>query len=205
MIKEKVKHILTDADGVLVNWNTGFVKFMANHGFPQLPDTDGYYGIEQRHGVTREQAKLAIKEFNESEGVAYLDAFADAQEYVGKLANLGFRFTVITSLSSVPKAKDRRTENLVDLYGDIFDEVVCLQQGSRKYDELMRWHHSGLFWIEDHVDQALDGYNVGLRPILIDHPYNANLDSHLFPRVSNDSPWKEIYELVCKDYGLENV
>lgn len=36
----KQKIILTDADGVLVDWNTGFANWMASKGFPQKPNTE---------------------------------------------------------------------------------------------------------------------------------------------------------------------
>lgn len=202
MISIRMKHILTDADGVLVNWNKGFVKFMTDKGYPQIPDTDGYYGIVERHGVTYEQAGKFITEFNESSHIAELDPYADAQEFVLKLANLGFRFTVVTSLSSDPTAAQNRKDNLHNLYGDIFDEVVCLAQGASKYDELTRWSHSGLFWIEDHIKQAEAGYQAGLKTILVKHPYNRDYTADLFPSVSHTNPWEEIYHIICKDYGL---
>jgi len=202
MIRVRDRHILTDADGVLVNWNRGFVEFMTKRGFPQLPDTDGYYNITDRHNVTYEEAGLHIKEFNESPDIANLQAFGDAVEYVGKLANLGFRFTVVTSLSSDPEAKAKRTANLHNLYGNVFNEIVCLHQGAKKFEELTRWQNSELFWIEDHPDQAKCGHDAGLRPILIKHPYNANFKTDLFPAVEFESPWKQIYEIICEDYGL---
>jgi hypothetical protein len=175
---------------------------MASRGYPQLPDTDGFYDISDRHGITYEQAKLHIKEFNESANIADMEPFADAVEYVGKLANLGFRFTVVTSLSSMPEAKEHRTSNLKNLYGDVFEEIVCLRQGANKYEELTRWRDSGMFWVEDHPEQAEAGYRAGLRPILIAHPYNSSYSTELFPTVSYAQPWKEIYEMVCRDYGL---
>jgi hypothetical protein len=202
MIKFKDKHILTDTDGCLVNWNRGFQKYMSSRGYPQLPDTDGFYSITDRHAVTYDEARLHIKEFNESADIAHLEPFADAVEYVGKLANLGFRFTVVTSLSDLPQAKIHRTANLFNLFGDVFEEIVCLKQGANKYEELTRWRDSGLFWIEDHTEQAEAGYKVGLRPILINHPYNSTYAAPMFPTVSFESPWKEIYNLVCRDYGL---
>ena len=202
MISIKMKHILTDADGVLVNWNKGFVEFMLEKGYPVIAGTENHYGIMERHGCTYEQAGEFIKEFNESPSIAELSAYADAQEYVGKLANLGFRFTVVTSLSNEPTAVQNRKTNLFNLYGDVFDEIVCLQLGAKKYEELTRWQHSGLFWIEDHTQQAEAGLNAGLRPILVKHPYNAHYETEHFPTVSHINPWEEIYYIICKDHGL---
>jgi hypothetical protein len=202
MIVARPKHILTDTDGCLVNWNAGFREFMSGKDYPQVADTDGYYSIASRYGITSEEARLHIREFNESERIAYLRPFADAQEYVGKLANLGFRFTVVTSLSSHPQAKIRRTANLFNLFGDVFEEIVCLNMGANKYNELTRWQDSGLFWIEDHPEQAEAGYRAGLKPLLINHPYSAEYKTEAFPFVSLANPWKDIYETACKEYGV---
>lgn len=196
------KHILTDADGCLVNWNKSFETFLAGKGFPRLPGTEAEYSIAIRHGISNNQAFEFLKEFNESEHIAELEAFADSVEYVTKLANLGFRFTVVTSISSHPLAKENRITNLKNLFGDVFDEVHCLEMGESKAHILTNWSDTDYFWIEDHMRQAEAGHEAGLKTVLINHPYNEHYHTDLFPRVSHTSPWKEIYEMVCKEYGL---
>ena len=84
----------------------------------------------------------------------------------------------------------------------MFEEIVCLNMGANKYEELTRWRDSGLFWIEDHPEQAEAGYKAGLKPLLINHPYNAEYKTDAFPFVSFANPWKDIYETVCKEYGV---
>lgn len=196
------KVILTDADGVLVNWNKGFLKFMEEKGYPQIPNTDHEYSISARHNVTTKQAMDFVKEFNESPAIETLVPFADSVKYIGKLAQLGFRFIVVTSISSHPDAKIRRTKNLQSLFGDVFDEVHCIEQGASKANILMTWADTGYFWIEDHMRQAEAGHEAGLKTILINHPYNSHYKTDLFPTVSYENPWKEIYERVCSEYNL---
>ncbi len=194
------KIILTDCDGVLLRWNEGFETFAAQKGHPRIPGTETEYSMALRHGITMKQALDYIKEYNESDAVAYLEPFADSVEYVGKLADMGFRFIAVTSLSDHPDAKIHRTNNLRDIYGDVFDEVVCLSMGASKANVLMRWADTGYYWIEDHMRQAEAGHEAGLRTVLINHPYNNHYKTDLFPVVSYDTPWKEIYKLVCNTY-----
>jgi len=194
------KIILTDCDGVLVNWNDGFDKFMLEQGYPRIPWTDHEYSIAVRHGITHQQAQKFVAEFNESSRIANLGPFADSVEYVKKLADEGFRFIVVTSISDAPQANFYRTQNLISIFGDIFDEIVCLEMGISKAHELQRWAGTGYFWIEDHMRQAEAGYEVGLRTILINHPYNAHYGTDLFPKVSYKSPWQEIYAMVHNVY-----
>jgi hypothetical protein len=200
MMRERI--ILTDADGVLLNWNEGFNDFMTSKGYEMNPEFGDSYLLSDRYGITPHQAHEFVRFFNESPMVENLHPFADSVKYVNKFADLGFRFIVVTSLSDSPWAKHYRTKNLIDIFGPVFEEIVCLKMGISKYNELCRWDQTGYFWIEDHTRQAEAGYEAGLKPVLIDHPYNSHFQTDLFPRVSYDKPWEEIYEMVCKDYGL---
>jgi len=200
MKKEKI--ILTDADGVLVDWNTAFDKFMARHGHPRVPETDSEYNISIRHNVTTHQAMEYVKQFNESVDIATLSPFADSVEYVRLLSELDFRFVVVTSISSHPDAKVHRTNNLIDLFGDVFDDIHCIEQGASKAAILLNWADTGYFWIEDHMRQAEAGHEAGLKTVLINHPYNYHYKTDLFPTVSYDTPWNEIYNMVLKEYQI---
>ena len=195
------KRILTDCDGVLLKWEDGFDAFMKSKAFMRRAGTEADYSMALRYGITTKKTQQYIKEYNESTEMTCLAPFADSVEYVTKLANDGFRFTAITSMSDHPDAKTYRTHNLKTLFGDIFDEVVCLEMGASKANVLMRWADSKLFWIEDHMRQAEAGHEAGLRTILIDHPYNSHYTTDLFPKVSFTTPWEEIYKLVSEAYG----
>jgi FMN phosphatase YigB (HAD superfamily) len=199
---KKEKLILTDADGVLVNWNASFVRYMTEKGFPQLPDTDTEYNISARHGVSSHQATECVKEFNESRHIADLNPFADSVDGILALSNLGFRFIVVTSISSHPDAHEYRSLNLKNLFGDVFDEIRCIEQGASKAATLTEWADTGYFWIEDHMRQAEAGHEAGLKTVLINHPYNSHYKTDLFPTVSFETPWAEIVNMVRKEYQL---
>jgi FMN phosphatase YigB (HAD superfamily) len=183
------KIILTDCDGVLLQWEDGFEQFVLSKGHSRVPDTQAEYSMAVRYNITVKKAQAYIKEYNESDAMSNLAPFADAVEYVSELASLGFRFIAVTSLSDHPDAKTYRTH-----------DVVCLEMGASKAHVLMRWADSGYFWIEDHMRQAEAGHEAGLRTVLINHPYNSHYKTDLFPIVSNETPWEEIYHLVCDTY-----
>ena len=197
------KLILTDCDGVLLWWNNGIRPFMDLKGHIENPEHKDDYHLSLRYSLAEQHVQLLVKEFNESQWVENLEPFADSVKYVKLLADKGFRFIAVTSLSDAPAAKVYRTKNLHNLFGDVFDEVICLSQGKNKYEQLLRWKDSGLFWIEDHAGQAEAGHRAGLKSLLIDHPYNAYYHKNLFPRVSCVNPWEEIFDIILKEYGLE--
>ena len=105
LIMSKEKIILTDCDGVTSNWNKGFNLFMDERGMPQLPNTDNEYSLAARHSISVQKAGALIREFNEGPCIADLEPFADAVEYIAKLASNGFRFIVVTSISAAASAK----------------------------------------------------------------------------------------------------
>lgn len=195
------KIILVDCDGVLLNWEDGFDQYVKSKGHNRMPGTEAEYSMAVRYNISTATSLSYIKEYNESEAMANLAPFADSVEYVTKLANEGFKFIAVTSMSDHPEAKIRRAENLKKLFGDIFIEVVCLEMGASKANVLLRWADTKYFWIEDHQRQAEAGHEAGLRTILINHPYNSHYKTDLFPVVSYTTPWAEIYKLICESYA----
>jgi hypothetical protein len=57
---------------------------------------------------------------------------------------------------------------------------------------LLPYENSGDIWIEDKVENAVLGRNLGLNSILIEHGFNMNI-SNTFPMMRN---WKDVYEYV---------
>lgn len=190
------KIILTDVDGVLLDWNTGFDKFMNFYQIQQIMDQSNRYSLGKRYGQPRHFVDKMVVEFNQSERNEVLEPLADAVEYVSKLSEEGYRFIAITNVGSDPLSKQRRAKNLMDVFGDVFKGVICLGVGESKYLTLSRWENSGFHWIEDKFTNALDGHSLGLNSILVDAEYNKDFSTTRFPRVSSTTPWKEIYKIV---------
>lgn len=194
------KVILTDADGCLFNWNNTFNNFMIDKGYEIIPGEEENYSVEERFGLNGHSHKMNfIKEFNHSDRIGELPAYADAVEYVGKLHDEGYEFVCITSLSEKPSAYDYRYKNLKDVFGSAIVGLHCLRIGVHKAKKLKEWEDTNLFWIEDHVANAVAGAALGLRSIVIDHPYNTGYtdgDELLYARTSIETPWADIYEII---------
>lgn len=197
----KEKHILTDCDGVLLNWNDTFTGFMAAKGFPLIKEKEHSYAISDRHGLPSKDAYQLIREFNEGPYMAMLPALSDSVEYVRKLHTDGFEFTCVTSISDAPQSHTYRLQNLYNVFGFNFKELRCLKMGANKKEELGRWAGTGYYWIEDHPAQAEAGAAVGLKPILIQHPYNADYHNNdKFHIVPLENAWRDIYNVITASY-----
>jgi len=186
------KTILVDCDGVVLNWEYAFDIFMEEHGFTRCEDANKIYNIGERYGIDKDQGKKLIKMFNESAAIGFLPPLRDAVEYVTKMADEGWEFIAITSLSTNKYAQKLRKRNLDKLFGkDTFVEVTCLATGADKDKALAKYKDSGFYWVEDKPDNALAGQKQGLKPILVEHGFN--MDNTEMPLAKN---WKEIYEIV---------
>jgi FMN phosphatase YigB (HAD superfamily) len=189
------KIILTDADGVLLDWEYAFGVWMEQHGFKTVEDSQFKYDIGKRYGIEKEQAKRLIKMFNESAHMGFLPPLRDAMFYVKRLhEEHGYQFHCITSMSSDENAQELRKMNLHKLFGDTaFTKFIILETGADKDEVLEKYRDKGYWWIEDKITNAEAGHNVGLKSLIMEHGHNMDYEHPEIPRVKN---WKEIYERI---------
>ena len=190
------KIILTDVDGVLLNWEWAFTTWMEQHGYTQVENGNTYYNVYERFGISEAEGKQQVKIFNESAAIGFLPALRDSMYYVKRLhEEHGYVFRAITSLSLDPSAYKLRKMNLEKLFGSTaFEDILCLDTGADKDEALDPYSDTGLFWIEDKMENAIAGLEVGLNPILIEHGYN--MDYSVPVGMKKCLNWKEIYEHI---------
>jgi beta-phosphoglucomutase-like phosphatase (HAD superfamily) len=189
------KLILTDADGVLLDWEWAFDVWMQEHGFAEVADSKLNYDMSVRYGISKEQVTKLIRIFNESAAIGFLPALRDAVFYVKRLhEEHGYVFHCITSLSLDANAQRLRKMNLQKLFGKtVFERIICLDTGADKQEALDEYEGSGLIWIEDKPENAIAGYNAGLQNLLVEHGHNMNYCHEGITLVKN---WKQIYEII---------
>jgi hypothetical protein len=196
-MKSKYKNkkiILTDCDGVCLDWEWAFNVWMQEHGFEEVPGSKFSYDMSLRYGISREQVVKLIKVFNESAAIGFLPAQRDAMYYIKRLhEEYGYRFHAITSVSLDPNAIKLREMNIHKLFGDAFERIVCLDTGAHKDEALEEYEGTGLFWIEDKWSNAEAGYKYGLRPIVLEHGHNM-MEYH--PDIVILKNWKAIYKHI---------
>lgn len=191
------KIILVDCDGVLVDWESKFHAWMLRHGYQAREDHETFYKVSDRyHDITKDQSSRLTRYFNESAAIRFMAPLRDSVYWVKRLNwKMGYRFHVITSLSSDADAQALRRQNLHDLYGDIFDRVWCLDTGSDKDEALEQYRDSGCWWVEDKPENALAGFKCGLRPILMAHDHNQDFQHDHVPTAHS---WQEIYDIISE-------
>jgi len=198
--KNRKKLILTDADGVCLDWEWAFNVYMQEHGFEEIEGSKLNYDMSVRYGIPREQVVKLIRIFNESAAIGFLPAQRDAMYYIKKLHKKhGYVFHCITSLSLNPNAQRLREMNIHKMFGPTaFERIVCLDTGAHKDDALEEYEGTGLVWLEDKVENAEAGYKYGLNPLLMVHGHNMH---HYHPGITPVKNWQEIYKYVTGEEG----
>ena len=187
------KVILTDCDGVLMNWEYAFNVWIQRQGFKMVKGGENHYDMGLRYGLPSDAKKALVKTFNESAAIGFLPPLRDAMYYVDLLHRKhGYVFHMLTSLSLDPAAQELRIQNTKKLFGETaFEKFVFADCGADKDDILAPYKDTGYYWIEDKVENAELGWSLGLESIVMEHGHNMN--DKRFPTMKN---WKEIYEHV---------
>jgi hypothetical protein len=189
----KNKIILTDADGVLLDWEYAFDVWMQQHGFTLLDSLK--YNIGKRYGIDEDQGRKLIKIFNESAHIGFLHPLRDAMHYVKRLhEEHGYVFHCITSLTKDENAQELRKMNLRKLFGTTaFEQFIFLDTGADKDEALEPYRDSMLWWIEDKIDNCQVGTSMGLKSLLVEHGHNMHYNDSKIPRMKN---WRDIYNMI---------
>ena len=186
------KIIAIDCDGVLLKWEQGFDAWMEYQGFPKM--ASDHYEMHMNYHMNKGQMEVLIKVFNESAWMKDLNPIEGAVENVKKIAELGYKFHVITSQTLDIKANQLREQNLKEVFGDVFYKIECLDTGANK-DEALSKLPEGTIWIEDKPANAELGAEMGLVALLLDLPHNSmyNESNSSVQRVKD---WTEIYNVI---------
>ncbi len=199
--------ILTDVDGVLLEWEHHFTKWMLQrtlfdkkgsryHPYRLLEDKENTYEMAERFGVTIPEIRKEIREFNRSAWMGTQRPMPDSQTWVKLLHAEGWTFIPITSQTSDKPAQELRKKRMGELFGKhVFLNYHILGTGADKDSALAEFHNTGLYWVEDKPKNALAGLNYGLKVLLYDHPYNQDFNHPDITRVNN---WKQIHEILVK-------
>ena len=194
----KQKYILTDIDGVVLDWEEGFSVWAEHHGHEKVEGYQFKYSIGDRYGLTHQQGNQMVKTFNESAAIGFLPPLRDAQFFIKKLHEQHrYKFIALTSLSLDPYAHALRERNLKKLMGDAFAKVICLDTGADKDEALERLakKYKGCYWIEDKPVNLHAGVKVGFKGILMEHGHNMNIK--VDGMIAKN--WEDVYNHIIKN------
>ena len=192
----KNKSILTDCDGVLLNWCTAFHDWM--NGFGLFIKDDKEYSMAKAYGISEEDAEKYLNLACCSEMMKRLRPFSEEdvgviQDFVKK----GWRISVLTATIDHPVIHNYRKENLINVFGEnVFDQIICSDFSGKKIKHLKDLKSEYSYWVEDKVTNYKDGKSLGYKSFLMHRPWNKHLIKKSKYVVNN---WKEIYDILMKE------
>lgn len=192
------KLILSDADGCLLAWEEMFSSWMQECGYTLTDTASKSYSLHERYNELDQQSTMtAVKQFNESAAIAFLPAFRDSAYYVKRLhEEHGYEFRVITSLGLNQNAQKLREMNLRNIFGNAIESIIYLDTGADKDAALAPYKDTGLYWIEDKFSNYKLGLDLGLKSILMLHPYNIQ-EYPLHGQIAHN--WQRVYEIITTE------
>lgn len=182
--------ILSDVDGVLLQWEPAFDAWMKTQGYQKQKENT--YDVSEHYGLEKDACALLIQIFNESASMRYLNHIDGADIYLNRLHDDGYEMRLITSQTLEQMANRARQDNLQERFGNIFSNVIFLDTGSAK-DTALSEQPKGSFWIEDKPENALAGLKAGMISILFTQPHNKDFKHKDIVRCDT---WKDVYQFI---------
>lgn len=194
--------ILTDCDGVLLDWAAGFgawasMMFGVPWRHPEAPaacceltPNNAHSWLRDAYGLSSEAIAHVIPAFQISEFFGHLPAYLDASIWVPRIVrDFGVKFVLVSSPGREPRTLSMRQRNLLGCFGDIFSSFTHLPALSCKLDALSE--HPSSFWFDDHAPHVIAGHTVGHRA------YHFDRFGEINPDVPNRvSGWGDVHALL---------
>lgn len=185
--------LLTDCDGVLLDWEAKFETFATRLGYKFKDNYANTYSIGEQLGVSHEVSHDLIAKFNASSDFESITPWRDSVNGIARLKAEGWKIIIITTAGLHPWTYGLRRSNLDRVFGEgAIDELYVLELHSDKGVELEKYKDSGLYWVEDKPSNAELGLKYGLKPLLMNNPHNSSYTGGL-TRVNN---WEDIYNII---------
>lgn len=193
--------ILTDIDGVVLQWVSRLPEFLASKGYDTTEaqavyDEDRWTTMEELMGdVDTETATALFNEYCSSDYLKNLDAYKDSVAIINEMKQ-HFDFVAITAIGLKPINKTNRVANLEALFPGAFSEVHCVDFGASKEKVLARYAGKNpLFYIDDGNKHVREAMNVGINGIQFGD-LNRGKDEEMKYDIKVNT-WAQIREVAC--------
>jgi beta-phosphoglucomutase-like phosphatase (HAD superfamily) len=191
------KTLLIDIDEVVLGWFDAYRDFVQLETGRMLPDRSTEYHLFECFGLTESENKRLFTQFNNNEpAFGQLKPIRDAEKVLPKFHQHGWTIIGITASSNAPSSVLRRNLNLIDVFGDIFSSIICVNHGYEKKAYLEQF--SPAVWVEDRIENAQYGYDAGHFTIVMNQSHNEqHKDTN--PHLCWVYDWNEIYTMLIEE------
>lgn len=167
----KPKLLLSDLDGVYVDWARGFVNYMASIGYEAPHSNPTVFTMTDIFPML-EKPWLHIKDFQQTSFYDEVKPYAGAQEAYQDMVDAGVRIIAVSSCGLEQETVRMRTE-FIESQG-VFSDMVLLELGASKQEVLETFENAA--FIDDQPHVAFEGAEAGHIALLKSMPYNLSTD-----------------------------
>lgn len=176
--------IILDCDGVLLNWRDTYVDWLKKFNLIEDENASEYYfkkfiripGDEQYRLKDFQFADALSEIFNQTFLLKKLPPVRDAVQAIKYFHQNGYVLKVVSSYTNQYEAMKSREQNLISVFGNVFQEIASLPLHSSKKQYLSDQDPDSIF-IEDSLSHLLDAYACGFNPknlFMIPYPWNSD-------------------------------
>lgn len=193
--------ILTDVDGVLLNFVKGFAEFLKSKSlFKEELDSEiqGNKYFDLKDLIILDcpiECESLINEFYSSEYVGQLKEQQEGLRNIIKSLSNEFNLICITCIGTSDHLKEQRRINLINVFGDHFEEIHCINLNDSKEEFIfdLSKRYNVFTYIDDRLKHINESINAGIKPILFTqgHKHTENSDDfHIM------DCWHQIHDFI---------
>lgn len=160
--------ITLDVDDVLLKYDEGFLTHLGI----SLSDDHTYTKYEDIPELENENVHRIITQFNSSPLFSMLEPTDGAVDAINKIKEYGFNINLITACGNTPSIHFLRRVNLLDVFGDVFDDITLIPLGKSKLDFLSNSNTE--LWVDDSENHYYSGTSLGINSMLMRTTFNRN-------------------------------
>lgn len=177
-------HFIFDCDDVLLDWQTGFMKFCSTYGIHLNPAGPQSSDLGEWMWATPQIVRAYVERFNASQAFGSLRACDHANDVVWSLLDAGHTISVLTACGDSAAVRRAREKNLWDWFAYLtfvwdgyvspFSTIDFLPLGASKFEHLYNASRSNgdLVYVEDSFRHAQSGVVNGIKTYCLRRSHN---------------------------------
>ena len=174
--------LYSDADGVILDWLSGFIDYCASIKHIALHKEPTRFDMQDIFPKLEKPWEL-IHDYQASEFYHNMKSYQDAREALQRTKDMGVSNIIVTSCGDTSDIMNSRNATIEREFSGCVDNIIYLPYGSSKL-EILKKLKPGVF-IDDQEKIAIEGLKAGHDSFLKKQSYNINHTNKLLGSIDN--------------------
>lgn len=200
MTNHKKKAVILDCDEILLNHLGGFKNFVKKYYDIETIGEPVQYNLQEWLQCDGEQVMDLLKNFNfystEFGLLEPMDRYTVQNMKALRLENPDVAFIVVTKSGTFGHGEVLRKVNLINVFGDIFDDIIILEnyQSKRGTYNKLKEQYDIVTVVDDHLANIDVAHSLNLKTVILKCAHNEkSLNDPQYNFVHN---WLQMYHYI---------